>query len=306
MLCFNVSAQLPSTILTIGSGSKSGNYYKIGNTFCNLINSNNADSKIKCINRTTAGSIENIEIALIDKTSISIAQIDTLSSHPEREKLRIVATLYLEPVFILASQGSDAQTFNDVLLQERINIGASNSGENSTARLLMKEKGWEKTSLDESSRYEITSLICKSLGDAKSIDIAFLVGANPNNFVFEVLKRCNARLIGIEQDFIKSFTKKYTNFAEFLIPANTYPNQKDVIKTVAMEAVLFASEDVSPKLIQDILQSIFSNMEALQNSNSSFVGRDMKSFFKTNTGLKFHKGTEDFLKELEQQKTNAL
>jgi TRAP transporter TAXI family solute receptor len=302
----NASAQLPSTILTIGSGTKSGNYFKIGNIFCRLINASKVDNKIKCITRTTAGSLENISIVLTDKTSIGIAQADAIQNHPSKDKLRVVATLYYEPIFIIASQGSDARSFNDILTQERINIGAPNSGENTTARLLIKEKGWDKNSLEEFSRYEITSLLCRSIADSNSIDITFLVGSNPNNFVFETLKRCNARLIGIEDDFVETFTSKYNSFKSFAITANTYPNQKEVIKTVAVEAVLFASEEASPKLIKEILESIFRDMASLQNSNSSFTNRDLRSFFKNDTGIKFHKGTEDFLKEVEQNKVKAL
>jgi TRAP transporter TAXI family solute receptor len=290
-----VNAKLPSIILTIGTGANSGNYFKVGNTFCDIINEKSND--IKCIVRTTNGSLENINLTLSDSTSIGIAQADTLINSSKKSDLKFIAKLYLEPVFILASKVSDAKEFNDILLQNNINIGAKGAGENDTAKLLIKAKGWQKEGFTEYGRYEILSLLCKN-----SVDIAFLTGVNPNDFVFDIIKKCGSTLVSMEEDFISSFTQKYPEFTAFTIMAGTYNNQANPVKTVATESILFASKETSADLITEILKIIFEDTQVLQNSNTSFGGRSLKSFFQNNTKLETHKGSENFLKEVEQGK----
>jgi TRAP transporter TAXI family solute receptor len=301
-----VVAVMHQAIITIGTGTNSGNYFKVGKDFCSLVNSNSKNSSIKCLVKTTSGSVENIDLALIDKTSFGIAQADVISFHPKKEDLRIVARLYLEPIFIIASQNSEVREFDDILLQDSINIGEPKSGENATVRMIMKEKGWSKNVLLELNRYEIVSLLCRSVLDAKSLDVAFLLGGNPSEFVENLIKRCNVRLISIEDSFISQFISKYKAFKPFTIPAKSYSNQNKEIKTIAVEAVLFATKDTPEKLVKEVLESIFKDISVLQQSNLSLKNNDFKSYFKNDAEIPFHKGVEMFLKEVEQKNKTQM
>lgn len=288
-------AKLPITILTIATSPNNETYFEVGNSFCDFINANITDDSIKCIAKTTHGSVQNITLALRDETTIGVSQMDTLINHEKSKNLRVIATLYLEPVFILASQTSTATKFNDVLLQQKINIGPKTSGESQTAKELIKTKGWEKQDLLEFNRYELPSLLCHS-----QIDIAFLVSSLHSNYVYDITKKCNANILPLEDDFIAELVKKNEGFSSFTIPSNTYAGQNNSVRTVAMEAVLFASESTSEELVFKALKAIFKDFKQLENSSKMFNGKKIKSFFKEGK-IPFHKGTIKFLKELEQR-----
>lgn len=283
-----------SKILTIASGADGGNYFKVANSLCRFVNTNNTDSSIiKCISRTTNGSLENINLAIQDTSTLGIGQLDTIQSSSYANQLNFVAKLYIEPVFILASKTSDAKTFDDVILQDKVNIGSPKSGENATAKLLINAKNWKKVAVSEYGRYEIMSLLCSN-----RVNIAFLVSSTPNDFIFDIMKKCNAKLVPFTDEFINSFTNTNKSFESYVIEKNAYPEQNSNINTIAVSTILFAHEDTSEKIVEALLKSIFADFKALQNSNHAFKNKSIDEFLKNTTELKTHNGTKNFLKTL--------
>ena len=283
-----------SKILTIASGVNGGNYFKVANSLCRFVNTNNTDANIiKCVSRTTNGTLENINITMQDKSTIGIGQLDAIINNENANKLQFVAKLYIEPVFILASKTSDAKTFDDVILQDKINIGSPKSGENATAKMLINAKNWKKVAVSEYGRYEIMSLLCSN-----RMNIAFLVSSNPSDLIFDIIKKCNAKLVPFTDEFINSFTTANKGFERYVINKNTYPEQDFSVNTIATSTILFAHGETSEKIVEALLKSMFVDLKALQNSNPAFANRAIDAFFKNDTELKTHNGTTNFLKTL--------
>lgn len=292
------SSDFPKTVLSFSTGTYSGTYFKIGKSFCNLISESSYTHNIKCLSRTTSGSVENISIVLRDKTSIGMAQGETLIRSEKASDLRILAKIYNEPLFIVASKNASVKNFEDILLQKNINIGLQNSGENIVAKAIIKAKNWQRNDLLEIGRYDITSMFCKN-----AVDIAFFVEQIKSSFIENIMQKCSARLISVNEEFIKTFLSSNKEFLEFTIPANSYTNQPFEIKTIASETFLFASKDMPEELAYNILKSIFGDIKKLQNSNPVLQNSNLNSFFPKdlgNKGISLHKGAEKFLKEIEE------
>jgi TRAP transporter TAXI family solute receptor len=289
-LCFkNAIALPPSKIITIESGTSSGNYFTIASSLCELVNKKN-NPLFRCVARTTEGTNENINLVLTDNTTIGLGQADVITASENTTKLNFVLRLNIEPVFVIASKNSDAKTFTDIALQNKINLGSKNSGESQTAKNLLQEFQIKRAKFGESGRYEISSLLCTN-----RIDIAFIVDANISNFVNDILDFCDARLISMDDNFINSFIAKNKNFESFIIQKNTYKNQYQDIKTIATETILFASEDTPSEVVKAFLEAIFTDFGGVRGVDQSFKTRVREDFFVNKTTLKMHDGAKEFL-----------
>jgi TRAP transporter TAXI family solute receptor len=292
-------ANTPNVILTLSSGTSLGTYFQIGNIFCRFINLKNSDSGIKCINKASAGSEQNVALVLDEgKSSIGISQADVILNNPNFANLRAIAFLYDEAVFVVASANSSVKVFNDIIDQNFINIGSPYAGENFTAKEIIKAKGWTKESFLQFGRYEISSLI-----KSREVGASFFVGASfderiPNEFIFHLIHKYDARLISMDDALIQNLSKNPA-YSPFTIRGGIYPGQNFDVKTISTKAVLFANKDLPSDVVYNILKSTFGEKESLRNSHPAFKNSDIKSFFMRNNKIPLHEGAEKFLKEIE-------
>lgn len=289
-------ASIPNTVLSLASGSYGNPYLEVGTELCNIINLSSDEYGLKCITRTTNGSIDNIAIVLGDDTSFGISQSDAILTSPQKDDIRVIASLFEESVFVVASRNSEASSFNDIIFQKNVNISSPNSGENKTARMLMKEKGWERKDFVEVSRYEVTSLLCTN-----QIDVAIFLEAAPmGSFAVNLIKKCGVRLLSLGDDLIEKVTSKNKAFRAYTVPIDIYKVGDAPIKTLSVKTVLFASKDTPDELVYNVLKSLFKDFNLLKNSSESFKDFTVKDFFDERSGLLLHPGTEKFFKEISE------
>ena len=286
----NSYAKNTNAIIAIASGGVHGQYYNTAYTFCNILNQS---GNINCIARMTEGSVENIEIVLEDKTSMGISQEDILIMHKDKDNMRAVMRLYPEILFILASSNSNMLEFNDLINQENISIGTKLSGERQTARYVIEEQGINRENFQNIPRKDLLSTLCKN-----ATDVTFLVNANPSNFIFDIMKKCNSRIISMKEEFIKKLVEGKNGYKNFIIEKNSYPNQIADISTISTDAILFVSKEMSEEIVYEFLKIIFSNQKSL-HSYLPFLFDFTKQGVFQKTTIPHHIGVEKFLKEVE-------
>lgn len=292
LLAYNASSSAKSndTIIAIASGGMYGKYYDVANALCNTINTS---KNMYCITRMTEGSVENIKIALEDKTSIGIAQADVLKMYQESNKLRAVIRLYPEVLFMIASNNSNVSNFDDLINQENINIGSEFSGERQTARELLNINDMKRESYGNIPRREILSSLCKN-----TVDVTFIVNDDPSKFVADIVNKCNSKIISLKEDIINKLIKSEGGYQKFVISKGSYSNQNEDVNTISTEAILFASEDVSEEIIYDLLKIIFSDQKSL-HFYLPFLFDFTTYEVLEKTTIPHHKGVDKFLKDME-------
>lgn len=283
-----------NSIIAIGGGDVYGEYKNTAEAFCDVVNKS---KQMNCIARITSGTVQNINIALEDVSSFGIGQEDVILEHKDKGKLKAVLRLFPEAVFLLASNNSNMFEFNDLTTQNNINIGSPLSGEFQTAKNILSLKGIEKDNFLNISRRDILTLFCKN-----TVDVGFIVGHNINSFVFDIMKKCNSRIISLNEEMIKQLTDSKKGYKKFTINSNSYPNQSSVINTVSTQAILFANEDMSEETVYQFLKIIFSNEKSLHFYLPFLFDFTTKGILQ-NTTLPHHKGVERFLKEMENSQT---
>jgi TRAP transporter TAXI family solute receptor len=240
------STLLSGASIQIATGSKSGNYYKMGEDIKRVCDS--LSIKVK----DTKGSVQNISLLLKDDSDIdfAIVQTDALLSkelsldidNSIKDKISTLLPLNREVLYLLTREGSNISRFSD-LSGKRVLVGIEGSGSKLSARFLMSyfDAGyWE---LIEGDTSDITRL------SNEEVDAIFFVGSYP----YPNLKRVpNGVVI---TNFDQSLGKP---FKEFLI--------EDGKVRVFSQNSLLVGKSESP-LFQKLKTCVLNNLQRLQSDN---------------------------------------
>ena len=166
--------------IVIATGSKSGNYYKVGKE----LNKTLYKGKAKVIN--TQGSVENLLLIAEKKVDLAITQADALdfldifyqsTGQSSEDFVKIVSELYTETLHIVVSKNSKIKTIND--LNGKVMVaGGKKSGSSVTAGFIEKNFNIEFGSILDVSIKKGLDLLKKG-----KVDVVFYVTRAPSNLL---------------------------------------------------------------------------------------------------------------------------
>ena len=215
----------------IVTGSKSGTYIKIAKDIANLVEQQGINLTVYPSN----GSLYNVADVFERRgVQLGIVQSDVLafirSSNDKKlarvaEKIKMVFPLYNEEVHLLAS--NFVTSFAD-LEDKVVAIGKEGSGTYLTTSLLFEIAGFSpKKQLTIGGKDALSKLY------AGEIDAMFYVSGYPVSLFSEITEE-KLHLIPIADKSIEEY------YVASEIPAGTYDWQSEVVKTVAVKAVLMS------------------------------------------------------------------
>ena len=248
--------------LAIMTGGKKGTYYQFGLNLQKLAISR--DINLGVVN--SKGSIENLyAVYRRPRTQMGIVQSDVLAfvsrvqTNPTLKKIaaktKMIFPLYNEEIHLLGRK--DIKDF-DALAGKRVAIGKEGSGTYLTARLLFEVSGVRPREMVTIGTTDALSQL-----KAGAIDAMFYVAGLPVKlFKEDVSEEDNLALIPILNESIAEFYPKAD------IPANTYPWQHEVLKTVAVKAVLvsFNFRRINCEYVGEFAQILYENMDWLRKN----------------------------------------
>lgn len=109
-------------------------------------------------------------------------------------------------------------------------------------------------------------------------------------------------LLSIPDDVIKAVNEKM-NTLDFTIPAGSYKNQAEPIKTVTLSAVLFVSDKMSDEDAYNLTKGIYGNVDKIQGVHGSMKALTPELMASV-TVIPYHPGAVRYLKEAGLLKTN--
>jgi len=201
--------------ITIATGSKNGNYYKVGKK----LNKEVFKGKAKVIN--TAGSVENMLLVAAGKADIALVQSDALemldifyntSGKTSDDLVDIIGKLYTETVHVIVRKDSPIELISD--LDDTIMVsGGKQSGSTVTATFIENRHNIAFKKIIDTSIKDGLKLLKQ-----KKVDVVFYTSKSPASLV---VKNKNIKLIGREyilnnNKHIKdlTLTKKTYNFLD--------------------------------------------------------------------------------------------
>ena len=257
--------------IRFGSAGIGGTYQVFGDTFANLVTSKSKNYNIEV--KTTAGSAANLRLLSKDYIQMAVAQMDLINDAYERTGIfenekkyqgySAIASLYTEACQIVVPADSSIHSIED-LEGKKVSIGEEESGTEQNAIQILSAYGLNEKLVDE-------------------VNLDYTNAAKKLN-------------ISLDQKGIDRLKKSYKFYTEYSIPANTYTDQTQPVKTVGVKAVLLASDKLSEDTVKQLTKILFANEQKIQYALPVDISLDEKTAVEGIT-IPFHDGAAAYYKQ---------
>ncbi|WP_442905341.1 TAXI family TRAP transporter solute-binding subunit [Jeotgalibacillus sp. ET6] len=281
-------------ILGLATGGTGGTYYPLGGTFANLISD---ETGIDTDAVTSNASAENMAMIDNNQAEIAFVQTDIASYAVEGtqmfdapiEKIRGLATLYPETIQIVTTADSGIESVED-LAGMTVSVGESGSGTRLNAEQILEihDMTFEDMDIQNLSFDDSTTGIQDG-----SIDAAFITGGTPTGAVEGLAAQVDVVIVPIEQEKAQELMEAYSFYSEDEVPVDTY-GLTSAVPTVAVQAMLAISADLSDDLVYDITKSIFENTDEITHPKGEFITADTAL---QGIGIEVHPGAQRYFDE---------
>lgn len=282
--------------LTFTTGGDQGTYYGFGSVLAGQV-SGETDTTVTAI--TSGGSQANIEALEYGDAQLGFVQSDVMSYAYEGTNLfegfqvqnfSTVAALYMEQVQIVTCN-PEIKTVAD-LAGKNVSIGAPGSGVYFNAIDILGAYGL--TENDITPTYESFGDSADSLQDGK-IDAAFITAGAPTTAVTSLGTSKDVYLVSLDAEHIENLIKECPYYSENTIPADVYGLDEDVT-TVAVGAVVIASDDVAEEDVYNFVSSVFENTEEITTAHAKGAELNLE-FAASVTDVPYHPGAAKYFDE---------
>jgi len=299
-------AEAPSkgNFATIGTGGVTGVYYPSGGAICRLVNKNKKEHGVRCSVESTGGSVYNINTIRAGELDLGVAQSDWqfhayhgTSKFKDKgpfKELRSVFSLHAEPFTMLARKDSGIKNLDDIK-GKRVNIGNPGSGQRGTMEILMKAKGWDKSTFAQTSELKAAEQ-AKALCDNK-IDVMVYVVGHPSGAIKEATTTCESTLVNVTGPEVDKLIADNDYYRAAKIPAGMYVGNPNDTATFGVGATVVTSAKVPEKVVYNIVKAVFENFDAFKKFHPAFAHLTKEQMIKDSLSAPLHDGAVKYYKE---------
>ena len=290
--------------VTIGTGGVTGVYYPTGGSICRLVNKGKKEHGVRCSVESTGGSVYNINTIRAGELDMGVAQSDWqyhayngTSKFKEKgafKELRAIFSVHPEPFTVVARNDSGIKNLND-LKGKRVNIGNPGSGQRGTMEVLMKAKGWDKSSFKLASELKSAEQ-SKALCDNKIDAMVYTVG-HPSGSIKEATTTCDTTLVNIAGPAVDKLVNDNDFYRTATVPGGMYRGNAVDTKTFGVGATFVTSSNISEKVIYNVVKSVFENFDAFKKLHPAFANLKKEEMIKDGLSAPLHRGAIKYYKE---------
>ena len=280
--------------VTFTTGGEAGTYYGFGSVLAQKV-SDVTSTNVTAI--TSGGSAANIDAIDIGDAQLGFSQSDVLAyayagtrsfeEIGEITNFSIVAPLYMEQVQIV-TLNPDIKTVAD-LKGKAVSIGAAGSGVYFNAIDVLGAYGL--TEDDIKPTYQSFGDSAEALQDGQ-IDAAFVVAGAPTTAITSLAASKSVYLVSLDDEHIDALIEASPFYSKAVIPADTYGMPEDAT-TVAVSAVVIASNDVADVDVYNFLCGVYENLDDLAkvHDKANELSLEFASSF---VGVPYHAGAVQY------------
>jgi TRAP transporter TAXI family solute receptor len=253
-------------MFTVASGPENGEYARFGTALVSAVNELAPNVKLR--QRISRGSVENAwllangeaDYAIVqgDVAAAAVAGDDEFKRGGPLDKLRAVGPLFPEVVHIVVRPDSGIRDVAD-LRGRRVDIGQRASGTRFDALGVLTAYGLKTTDLGEVSEDGPAAAITRLR--RKELDAVFATAAAPTLPLQQLAAQGGLRLVPIAGDGMERLLEARPGLAPLRLPANTYPQQKEPVATVASAALLLTTIDAPVAEVERVTDLVFTRMK---------------------------------------------
>ena len=296
-----MAVAVPATVvcadeLKFSTGGDQGTYYGFGSVLAGQV-SGATDTTVTAI--TSGGSQANIDALDFGDAELAFVQSDVMSYAYEGTNIfegyavdtfSTVAALYMEQVQIVTCN-PEIKSVAD-LAGKNVSIGAPGSGVYFNAMDILGAYGL--TEEDIVPTYESFGDSAESLQDGK-IDAAFITAGAPTTAVTSLGTSKDIYLVPIDEEHLATLLETCPYYSENVIAADVYGLEEDVT-TVAVGAVVIASDEVSEDDVYNFVSTVFENVEEITAAHAKGAELDLE-YATSVTDVPYHAGAAKYFAE---------
>ena len=240
----------PPRTIVIATGHKDGAYFLFAEHYRKILARDGVTLEI----RTTAGSVENIQLLEDQSSGVDIAFVQGgTGSQATAANITALGSLYFEPLWVFY-RGSEPLSRLSDLSGRRIAAGETGSGTRAIARTLLEDnkiditdENVQSTGMDEAAQGLLKG----------SIDATFIVASPRAPLVQNLLREEEVHLMSIER--AQAYTRRHHFLSAVTLPEGVIDLQSNIpsqdILLLAASANLAAHDSLHPALVSLLLQT---------------------------------------------------
>ena len=287
-----VASRIPS--LRIGAGSLGGDFSVMAGALAQTLAGQPPRYKVDIVSTPGGvGSLESLQRGESD-CGFSYANVayeayaGRLPNEPgPLKRLRGVALVQISPVYLLVKRQSVITRVNDVR-GKTVAFGTRDTASYGAALLILNAFGVDVKSITVVDEAFATSF--RGLREG-GIDAVFLVAAQPSGPVARSLRE-GTKLLPLQGPEIDLLRERYPFLHPSLIPADTYPEQHQAIRTVGIESLLLCREDVPAADVRHVSEAWMTTFATLVQKRQLIDG--VSASLASATPIPLHAGASDY------------
>lgn len=131
----------------------------------------------------------------------------------------------------------------------------------------------------------------------KQIDAVWWATACPSPGIVDVSLSRDVSFVGLRNDKLQQFVKKYPQFARSTIPAGTYKGQTKEVQTIGWFTTFFTNSDTPDDVAYWIVKLMWENRKDLISANALLKFIDLPTVA-VGTQIELHPGAKKFYQEI--------
>lgn len=299
LMFFLTGCTSPKYRIDIPTASTTGALYPLGASLANVLN---RDKDFRANIQASGGGIDNLNILYNRDANLSMAVNSIVSQSyegkgifkgRENKKLRIIASLYLNPNQILVRKDLKIKSLKD-LKGSHFSVGNPGSTTELEAKAHFEALGMDINKDIFPERVSPSEAI--SLLKSKKISGVWIMAGAPSASVTEILLTANCEILNLDPDFIEKLNENNNGYENYTIKKSVYNNNKE-INTSASPMVIFTSSDMSEECAYKITKAFWENLEELKTSNKVLKNVEIKNALRGIGKVPLHPGAKKYYLE---------
>lgn len=303
-LGIGVARPIQAEEIAIGTASRAGVYFQVGQAICRLLNAETAQHGVVCKALPTDGSIDNLRQIRAAKRQLGIVQSDwqyhavngtgTFEAVGPDTDLRALFSVHGESFTVVARRDAGIESLDD-LKGKRVNIGNPGSGQRATLEVLMAAKGWDKNVFslaNELSASEQSLALCHDRVQA----MVYVVG-HPNASVAQAVNLCDALIVPVTGPVVDRLLADNPYYARAQVPGGAYKGNPKPVGTFGVKATVVASTRLSPDTAYLLVKTVFENLDDFKKQHPAFANLEAADMIKDGLSAPLHDGALRYYRE---------
>ena len=281
------------------TGPQGGSWYPLGGAVSNLARGTLDDSRLRVL---PGGGISNVMAVEAGKADFGFGNVtstvDAINGQKpfkaEAQNIRHIATLYPQWFQFVVSEDSGIRSVSD-MAGRAIAVGPRGHSGEQASRQVLEVFGLTYDDLSKVNHVGYNDAV--ALLKDGHVDAITVFTTAPSGAVMDSGSARTIRLLPIPDSELAALQKFNPQYARRVMPAGTYPDLTEDLRTFGTWTHMIAHADVPDQVVYDVVRGMAENLGDLAAVVKSMASASPESLA-TSVGVPMHPGAERYYREI--------